>query len=61
MHPRHLGVALFHHETTDLDGLHTQLRAIGANILATPQRVDAVRIMLVRGPNEELFEFTERR
>jgi len=61
MHPRHLGVALFHHEANDLDGLHTQLRAIGANILAAPQRVDAERVMLVRGPNEELFEFTERR
>ena len=61
MHPRHLGVALFHHETVDLDGLHAQLRRIGANVLAAPQQVDAERVMLVRGPNEELFEFTERR
>ncbi len=61
MHPRHLGVALFHHETADLDGLQAQLRRIGANILAAPQQVDAQRVMLVRGPNEELFEFTERR
>jgi extradiol dioxygenase family protein len=61
MHPRHLGVALFHHETVDLDGLQAQLRRVGANVLAAPQQVDAERVMLVRGPNEELFEFTERR
>lgn len=61
MHPRHLGVALFHHETANLDALHAQLRAVDAQVLAEPQQVDAERVMLVRGPNEELFEFTERR
>jgi hypothetical protein len=48
-------------ETADLDGPHAQRRRIGTNILAAPQQVDAERVMLVRGPNEELFEFAERR
>ncbi len=60
MHPRHLGVALFHHETADLDGLHARLSGLDANVVAEPQQVDGERVMLVRGPNEELFEFTER-
>jgi catechol 2,3-dioxygenase-like lactoylglutathione lyase family enzyme len=65
MHPSRLGVALYTHGTQDLAALHARLRAgapgNGARVEVEPRVVDGVRCMLVRGPNEELFEFTEAR
>jgi catechol 2,3-dioxygenase-like lactoylglutathione lyase family enzyme len=64
MHPRRLGVGLFTHITRDLGALHTRLLAHapgnGARIEVEPRDVDGVHSMLVRGPNEELFEFVEQ-
>ncbi len=64
MHPRRLGVGLFTHAARDMDALHARLLAHapgnGAHIEVEPCAVDGTRVMLVRGPNEELFEFVER-
>jgi catechol 2,3-dioxygenase-like lactoylglutathione lyase family enzyme len=60
MHPSRLGVGLYTHDCNDLDALAARLRAGGAPIEAGPDRVDGERLMLVRGPNGELFEFSER-
>jgi catechol 2,3-dioxygenase-like lactoylglutathione lyase family enzyme len=60
MHPTRLGVALYTHEAGDLDGLAARVQAAGARIEAAPAVVDGRRRMLVRGPNEELFEFVQR-
>ena len=60
MHPSRLGVGLYTHDCRDLDALAARLRAGGAPIEAGPARVDGDRLMLVRGPNGELFEFSER-
>ncbi len=64
MRPGHLGFSLFTHESADLEGLHGRLRAVGADVLRAPCPVvmpeGARRAMLVRGPNEELFEFLAR-
>lgn len=59
MHPQRLGVGLYTHCARDLDSLADRLRATGGRIEAAPQRVDGQRLMLARGPNEELFEFVE--
>lgn len=61
MHPARLGVGLFEHSTPDLEALHLRCAAAGMVVVAPPARVDGQRMMLVRGPNEELFEFIERR
>ncbi len=60
MHPSRLGVALFTHSTRDLESLHATLVAAGARVELPPSRIDQDFCMLVRGPNEELFEFIER-
>jgi catechol 2,3-dioxygenase-like lactoylglutathione lyase family enzyme len=60
MHPSRLGVGLYTHDCDDLDALAARLRAGGAPIEADPARVDGEKLMLVRGPNGELFEFSER-
>jgi catechol 2,3-dioxygenase-like lactoylglutathione lyase family enzyme len=59
MHPSRLGVGLFTHMTTDLDELERRVRHAGARIESLPALIDGERSMLVRGPNEELFEFVE--
>jgi catechol 2,3-dioxygenase-like lactoylglutathione lyase family enzyme len=64
MRPGHLGLSLFCHETDDLDALARTLPALGGTIVTPPMRVatsaGARRVMLVRGPNEELLEIGER-
>ena len=60
MHPSRLGAGLYTHDCHNLDALAARLRAVGAAIEAAPARIDADRLMLVRGPNGELFEFNER-
>jgi catechol 2,3-dioxygenase-like lactoylglutathione lyase family enzyme len=65
MRPGHLGFSLLTHYVSDLDELLERLQRVGAAIVQSPTEVrwgDASRrLMLVRGPNEELFEFVERR
>ncbi len=56
MHPSHLGVGLYHHDCRDLAALIRRLQAAGAPIEAGPTEVDGERLLLVRGPNGELFE-----
>lgn len=60
MHPARLGVGLYTHGCKDLDALAERVRATGARIEREPADVDGTRAMLVRGPNEELFEFVEQ-
>ena len=62
MRPGHLGFSLLSHETDEMDALHGRL---DENVVVTPPTsiVDPegdYRVMLVRGPNEEMFEFFER-
>jgi catechol 2,3-dioxygenase-like lactoylglutathione lyase family enzyme len=61
MHPSRLGVALYTHGCRDLDALADRVRrdgaAAGARIVDDPRTAAGRRILLVRGPNEELFEF----
>lgn len=57
MHPSRLGVGLYTHGTSDLGALRQRLLQADAKIEAGPARVDGVETLLVRGPNEELFEF----
>jgi catechol 2,3-dioxygenase-like lactoylglutathione lyase family enzyme len=63
MQPGHLGFSMLTHLTPDLDALHERLQAGGVSIVCPPQLVmlpdGATRMMLVRGPNEEMFEFLE--
>jgi len=59
MHPSRLGVGLYTHATRDLAALRQRLQDVGASIEAGPAVVDGAATMLVRGPNEELFEFVE--
>jgi len=58
-----LGFSLMSHATGDLDALHAKLLAGGYAVFAPPTlvRSDAGerRVLLVEGPNEELFEFFE--
>lgn len=61
MHPSRLGVGLYTHATRDLRALRQRLSDAGAPIEVAPLEVDGQPTMLVRGPNEELFEFVEQR
>ncbi|MCB1626009.1 MAG: VOC family protein [Pseudomonadales bacterium] len=63
MQPGHLGFSLFSHDVDDLRGLHARLENSGtATVELPPTRATtpngARLVMLVRGPNEELFEFS---
>lgn len=64
MQPGHLGFSLLTHLVDDLDSLHRRLEEAGAAIICPPQPVTlpegVARVMLVRGPNEEMFEFLQR-
>ncbi|MBK6596770.1 MAG: VOC family protein [Proteobacteria bacterium] len=60
MHPSRLGVGLFQHSCPDVRGLHTSLVSAGARIEMPPTEVDGQLLLLVRGPNEELFEITSQ-
>jgi catechol 2,3-dioxygenase-like lactoylglutathione lyase family enzyme len=65
MRPGHLGFSLLTHYVADLDALRDRLEDAGADIVQPPTQVRwngaDRRLMLVRGPNEEMFEFVERR
>ena len=58
--PGKLGFSLLTHDCDDLDALQTRLTELGANILVPACDVDDYRLMLVAGPNCEVFEFTQR-
>ncbi len=64
MQPGKLGFSLLTHDTGDLDALHGRLKDMNYEIVQAPTEIsgdgDAYRMMLVKGPNEEMFEFTER-
>lgn len=64
MQPGNLGFSMFTHESPDLDGLRHALRVAGVEVVREPCRVVTPEgertVMLVRGPNEELFEFVAR-
>ncbi len=61
MSPGNLGVVLYSHRCGDLDGLHARMADAGYEIVTAPTTLatpgNARRVLLVRGPNEELFEF----
>jgi catechol 2,3-dioxygenase-like lactoylglutathione lyase family enzyme len=59
MHPARLGVTLYTHGAADLGALEPRVREAGATIVQPPADAGGRRIMLVRGPNEELFEFEQ--
>lgn len=63
MRPGNLGFSLFSHETDDIDALEQALLSSGATIETRPMDVDVAgqmcRIMLAKGPNEEMFEFVQ--
>jgi catechol 2,3-dioxygenase-like lactoylglutathione lyase family enzyme len=65
MRPGHLGFSLLTHRCSDLDGLAARLAAAGVRTWGAPARVEwngaDRRILMVEGPNEELFEFVETR
>lgn len=58
--PGKLGFSLLTHDCNDLEGLHSRLTDLGARILVPPCEADDYRLMLVEGPNCEVFEFTQR-
>ena len=64
MKPGKLGFSLLTHDTDDLDALHNRLKGMGSEIVCPPCDIsgdgDSYRMMLVKGPNEEMFEITER-
>ncbi len=61
MSPGKLGVVLYSHHCRDVDGLHARMADAGYEIVTAPTTLatagNARRVLLVRGPNEELFEF----
>ena len=64
MKPGKLGFSLLTHDTDDLDALHSRLSGMGYEVVQAPTDIsgdgDAYNMMLVKGPNEEMFEFTQR-
>jgi len=60
MRPGNLGVTLYTYEADDLVGLRARLMAAGGAIVAEPAHCAGRQRMLVKGPNEELFEFLEQ-
>ena len=63
MLPGKLGVVLYSHESADVDALHEALVGAGREIVTAPTTVETPdgkqRLLLARGPNEELFEFRQ--
>jgi catechol 2,3-dioxygenase-like lactoylglutathione lyase family enzyme len=63
MRPGHLGFSLFSHDAEDLDRLARELPGLGGTIVTSPTVVGTERgprrLMLVRGPNEEMLELSE--
>jgi catechol 2,3-dioxygenase-like lactoylglutathione lyase family enzyme len=64
MRPGHLGFSLLTHLCEDLDALADDVAKAGFEIFSGPGEVEidgeTRRIMLVKGPNEEMFEFIEQ-
>ena len=64
MKPGKLGFSLLTHDTDDLAALHERLSGMGYEIVQPPVDIhgdgDDYKMMLVKGPNEEMFEFTQR-
>lgn len=60
MRPGNLGFSLFEHDADDVDRLARELPRLGGTVLAPPAVVTTERgprrVLLVRGPNEELLE-----
>ena len=61
MHPSRRGVALYTHGCRDLDTFAERARSAAADLVAGPVDAGGRRILLLRGPNEELFELEEDR
>ena len=63
MKPGNLGFSLLTHDTDDVNALYTRLRAVGADVVTPPTLVEGdgapYRVMLAKGPNEEMFEFVQ--
>jgi catechol 2,3-dioxygenase-like lactoylglutathione lyase family enzyme len=63
MKPGHLGFSLLTHDAKNLDELHQKLRVFGAEIITLPTLITddgkPYKMMLAKGPNEEMFEFTQ--
>lgn len=63
MKPGHLGFSLLTHDTKDIDALSHKLRVYGAEIVTPPTLITddgkPYKLMLAKGPNEEMFEFTQ--
>lgn len=62
MRPGNLGFSLFSHETNDIEALYDRTKAAGYDVVTPPTIVESpqggtVRMMMVKGPNEEMFEF----
>jgi hypothetical protein len=51
------------HDTDDIDALHARLKEFGAEIVTPPTSIAGdgkpYRMMMAKGPNEEMFEFTD--
>ena len=64
MKPGHLGLSLFTHDTDDIEGLYQRLKTADSEVITPPLDVEddsgPYRVMIAKGPNEELFEFTQR-
>ena len=64
MKPGKLGFSLLTHDTDDIAALHERLSGMGYDIVQPPTEIngdgDTYEMMLVLGPNEEMFEFTQR-
>jgi hypothetical protein len=63
MKPGNLGFTLLTHDTREIDALHARLKVFGATIVTPPTAISGdgkpYRMMLAKGPNEEMFEFTD--
>jgi catechol 2,3-dioxygenase-like lactoylglutathione lyase family enzyme len=63
MKPGHLGFSLLTHDAKNLDELHQKLRVFGAEIVTPPTLITEdgrpYKMMMAKGPNEEMFEFTQ--
>lgn len=63
MRPGNLGFSLMTHTVSDLDALHERLMDGGYEVFAPPTTAEvngvSRRLMLARGPNEEMLEFVE--